>query len=424
MGAPKYTMTNDSVMVLLGGESYTVKRGAPNFEPLRQAVLAGAWDKVPEFLSVSSAIEKWADGEFALQDDRIVCKGEPLPEPLSKRVLEMITTGKPYRPMLRFWERLRRNPSKWSVDQLWSFLAHRGMPLTADGCFLGYKGVGEDFKDCHSRRFENRPGARFEMPRSEVDDNPKSACSRGFHVGSESYARGFGSKVVIIKVDPEFVVSVPSDCNCEKMRVCRYEVVGIYGMKLDDLLEEKLPEVAKTEVVVDALPPKVDKMAALLALPLEEAEDFRSLVTDSCGFCDQAIRKGHTAFLVRDMAFHRDCLNQLREKKGLKPLATPAKSEKPAPVKKPARPVKRAKPGTAKLVVKITVPKPASTWAESQPSFDESTWAKFDQMDSAALMEQGIEVLRRYASMHLKIVGAYKMTGGKTALLVAIQNAR
>ena len=51
------------------------------------------------------------------------------------------------------------------------------------------------------------------------------------HVGSLEYATTFGSSdriVVIVEVDPADIVSVPSDCEFQKLRTCRYKVVGKY----------------------------------------------------------------------------------------------------------------------------------------------------------------------------------------------------
>ncbi|MGH7176410.1 MAG: hypothetical protein ACREJC_03430 [Tepidisphaeraceae bacterium] len=50
--------------------------------------------------------------------------------------------------------------------------------------------------------------------------------------------------------------------------------------------------------------------------------------------------------------------------------------------------------------------------------------ATFARMSPATLMEQGIDDLRKYASAHLKIVGASKMPGGKSALVSKILKVR
>ncbi len=120
-----------------------------------------------------------------------------------------------------------------------------GIPITADGCFLAYKGVRADYKDVHSGIFDNSPGQSHEMDRAAVSDDPNYHCHFGFHVGSESYAKGFGPKVVICKVDPEYVVCVPNDYECQKMRVCKYSVIGNYGCQLPSTVFEDEPEVTE-----------------------------------------------------------------------------------------------------------------------------------------------------------------------------------
>jgi hypothetical protein len=50
--------------------------------------------------------------------------------------------------------------------------------------------------------------------------------------------------------------------------------------------------------------------------------------------------------------------------------------------------------------------------------------ATFNRKSPGQLMEQSIDDLRKYASAHLKIVGAYKLAGGKAKLVSAILKAR
>jgi len=55
-----------------------------------------------------------------------------------------------------------------------------------------------------------------------------------------SYGTANGSRVMIVKVHPRDVVSVPTDYNFAKARCCRYEVVDEYtGDDLEDLLGTK-----------------------------------------------------------------------------------------------------------------------------------------------------------------------------------------
>jgi hypothetical protein len=120
------------------------------------------------------------------------------------------------------------NPSMTSRNELFLFLEAANLPISEDGCFRAYKAVTSDFKDKHSRKFDNSPGVTLEMPRRDVDDNREQTCSYGFHAAAYEYAKGFmsgGDKLVAVKIHPADVVSVPSDYNNQKLRCCKYSVV-------------------------------------------------------------------------------------------------------------------------------------------------------------------------------------------------------
>ena len=41
---------------------------------------------------------------------------------------------------------------------------------------------------------------------------------------------------MIVEIDPSDVVSVPTDCNCQKLRTCKYKVVSLFERKLEEPL--------------------------------------------------------------------------------------------------------------------------------------------------------------------------------------------
>jgi hypothetical protein len=174
---------------------------------------------------------------------------------------------------------------------LFGFLQHAGIPIAPDGRFLAYKGVMKDYRDVHSSRctsetcghktYYNRPGAANEMPRNEVSDDPDVPCHAGLHVGSLAYARDLGERVVVCAVGPEDVVCVPKDCSQQKVRCCRYEVVGHLGDQLPDtLFREDAGDAAApipgspTRVGPDDAPASEYTAESLMALSLE---DLRSI---------------------------------------------------------------------------------------------------------------------------------------------------
>jgi hypothetical protein len=129
------------------------------------------------------------------------------------------------------------NPSKRAVDELYTFLEHRALPVTDNGNFLAYKAVRADYTDKYSGKFLNTIDSVLEMPRNKVDDNKENGCSYGFHAGSVDYAKDFMDRdghLMLVEINPADVVSIPTDCQFQKLRTCKYKVVGEYEIDLND----------------------------------------------------------------------------------------------------------------------------------------------------------------------------------------------
>lgn len=170
------------------------------------------------------------DLDFSLDHGIVTYKGEQLHGHVVDRLVQMSSLGLPYTGLMRFLANCKRNPRPQAVEELYLFLEHGGFPILPDGCFMGYKMVRDDYMDCHSGTYDNSPGKTVSMPRDEVTDDPDIACSAGLHVGTLEYVRAFRSsgRIVLVKVNPADVVSVPHDYSHQKLRACKYEVVSEY----------------------------------------------------------------------------------------------------------------------------------------------------------------------------------------------------
>lgn len=173
-----------------------------------------------------------------LRGDKLFFDGKQIDGVLVDHVLNGVRQGLPkeaYLPYVRFWENVQANPDPHSREHLLRWLMAESFTINTDGFIVGYKGVRDDLKSktagpgvvngvsCNGN-LDNSPGNVIEVVRSYVTFDPRQTCSQGLHVGTWGYASTFGPKVVEVWVDPKDVVSVPSDCNGSKMRVCRYEV--------------------------------------------------------------------------------------------------------------------------------------------------------------------------------------------------------
>lgn len=237
-----YIITPEGITVVSNGQSYTLSSTHGNYNDVLDAIRNDEPESVIiELLNPKVALTRYLGDKFEVGENTVKFNGEEVHGTLVRRIIDCHRDGLPTEPLLKFFENLEANPSFRARQELYDFLAHRNMPITPDGCFLAYKSVRSDFTDHHTGKFSNRVGSVLEMERRKVDDDRDNGCSYGFHAGSLEYATTFGSedrKVLIVKVNPADVVSVPTDCECQKLRTCRYEVVDLYNGPLRNTIAD------------------------------------------------------------------------------------------------------------------------------------------------------------------------------------------
>ena len=199
-----------------------------NFNAVVDALKADDYDTAVELASVATYLNRIAGGDVSVDDSGVYYKGNLLTDYLAAKLYTIFTQGLPVQHYCLFISNLMANPSMASRKELFLFLEAADLPVTEDGCFLAYKAVRADFRDIHSGKFDNTPGASHSMDRGDVDDNRDTTCSEGFHASAYEYAKNFmigGGRMVAVKINPADVVSVPSDYDNQKLRTCRYTVM-------------------------------------------------------------------------------------------------------------------------------------------------------------------------------------------------------
>ena len=237
-----------NLTLILKNKAHQVLPDHINYRLIMDSLQSASEDELLELVDIETAVATFSQGRVEVKNGQVLYDGEEVHGAISKRILEFMSKGLPFQPLVNFLNNLMENPSMQSQTELYDFLEHQYLPITEDGHFLAYKAVRNDYKDKYAGTFDNRVGSVCEMRRAKVDDNRGVGCSQGLHAGALNYVASYGSvdsgdKIVIVKINPKDVVSVPNDCNCEKLRTCRYEVVGEYqGELLKPLYKSEFSE--------------------------------------------------------------------------------------------------------------------------------------------------------------------------------------
>lgn len=230
--------TGGSLTVVLNGKPYSFAKDAPGFDQVRDLAKGGAApDDILDY--INRDLNRLKNATQALGSDVainvnagvVTYKGAEVRNTLTEKMLEMLEEGFDLEPMAKFLNNLMANPSMRAINELYGFLEKGNLPITPDGHFLAYKAVRADFKDIHSGTLDNSVGQVVSMPRNAVDDNKDQTCSYGLHFCSVDYLKHFArtdGHVMVLKINPADVVSIPADYNDTKGRCARYEVVDEY----------------------------------------------------------------------------------------------------------------------------------------------------------------------------------------------------
>jgi hypothetical protein len=247
----KYIIANDgNVTAVVSGQTYCFGKSHPNYNKLVNHLKSNNVEHFEACYDIVSHINAYCEGYVNCSDGSLSWDGIKMPDMFTGTILDMVKQGFPFEPMLNFLDNLSQNPSDHAIVELFDFMENKNMPITYDGCFLAYKAVRNDYKDIYSGKFDNSVGNVCEVPRNQVDSNRDNGCGKGLHVGAIDYAKNYGginldeygdgndggNHLMICKVNPRDVVSVPTDHKFQKLRTCRYEVVSKFDSVFDKVI--------------------------------------------------------------------------------------------------------------------------------------------------------------------------------------------
>jgi hypothetical protein len=252
----KYQLIDDnegfgSITVYLDGETYFATRAShENFDRIVEMVRNDDLNVIDLF-DLTRGIPRYSDrnlsGRVTLQGGTVYFDGEPMDNSLSDLMMRFIDSGDDPTGLVKFLENLDENPNPHSRKMLFDWLNTHRFSITEGGKIVGYKGVRDDFSSItagpgyvNGQKFnghlDNTPGNVLSIDRSKVTFDPRVGCSAGLHVGTWGYARDFGPVVLEVHVHPKDVVSVPTDCESQKMRVAEYTVVRVVTKPYEKVL--------------------------------------------------------------------------------------------------------------------------------------------------------------------------------------------
>lgn len=233
-----YYIRHDALSFMIPGNPLPkmISRDHPNYADI---VIALKNDDVDQAIKLSDLINTLSvrhNDRITVEKGALYIDGNALNNALADQIISMLYRNENPDKLLRFLDNLIKNPEDRAILELYNFIATNKLPITDDGYLLAYKVVRSDFFDHHSQSVYYGLGETVEMPRSDVCDDPTQLCAAGLHICSIGYISdmfrlGDGNRLLLVKVHPADVVSVPTDYKNTKVRCNKVTVIAEFNVR-------------------------------------------------------------------------------------------------------------------------------------------------------------------------------------------------
>jgi len=224
----KYTLVPGSIIVIqYQGEVCTVDASNRLFEEICNKCYHSDFESAINLAQPAKALNEFTKGDVTVESGVVNYQGEVVNDGLADAILRLMEQGdEGFIKLVAFLDKVKKNPSYKSRMELFGFIKAADIEITESGDLICWKRVRDNWTDCYTGKIDNSIGQVVTMVRTDVNDDSNQTCSAGLHCCSKSYLSHFrGARVVKVLVNPEDVVSIPTDYNDAKMRTCKYVVI-------------------------------------------------------------------------------------------------------------------------------------------------------------------------------------------------------
>src|SRR5450759_3907491 len=132
-----YIATSNGITSVIKGVSYTITSDNPTYGQVLDALKNREPDEtIEDLFKLANAIKRYAKGDIeVVNESTLLYKGEEVNNHVVDRIVKFMSEGLPVEPLIAFLERLLANPSRRSIEELYTFLEHKNLPITPEGFF-------------------------------------------------------------------------------------------------------------------------------------------------------------------------------------------------------------------------------------------------------------------------------------------------
>ena len=121
---------NGTMTIVVDNQSYTIGYDHPNYLAIKECINSNDSENIVALMDIPSAIENYAEGKVSVIDGVLRYEDEEIHNTLTERIMSMMRDGFAFEPMIRFLANVLENHSNRAVQELYTFLENKNLPIT------------------------------------------------------------------------------------------------------------------------------------------------------------------------------------------------------------------------------------------------------------------------------------------------------
>lgn len=219
-----YNVSANSVTLFVDNKPYIAKNDHPNFKKIVSYILSNQESLAVPLFNIAEAITQKTNSKLTVKNGEVYFGTTKIHNSVCARIREFLSQGKDINHLVKFLEKLLNNPSKYVFNNLYEYLTKYNLSIDKDGDIYGLKAVKFNLKSKWTDSVQYAVDETYSEPRALLrDDQNDGYCGPGLWFGHEQFVFSYGSgndHVLVVKVNPEHVLAIPTCSGYQKMAAC------------------------------------------------------------------------------------------------------------------------------------------------------------------------------------------------------------
>lgn len=223
------------------------------------------FDEIKNYFDLKNYVFKYSQGRVKVGDNFVLYDDKEIHNEVGKRILQFLKEGIDIDLLVKFLENLMQNPEEHVKEDLFKFLENNKLPITDDGGFIAYKLVKDDYSPYYQSDASERyyVGTTVKLDRSICAKGREECGGASLYFARQEYWNGKfdeqnrytgDGRMLIVKIMPQNVVSVPLGEDGRKGKCCEMEVLSEYESMRNKVMDHAVFSVKQPEIVDENMP--------------------------------------------------------------------------------------------------------------------------------------------------------------------------